>query len=113
MTTYEAVGGHAAIAGDILEDVALARAVKNSGRKIRFRYAGTAVRTRMYRNYRQLRDGWTKNLVLLFPNPGWLAAKTLLWWGLAWGPSLLLIPWISRLDLPLRPNCRQMRFPSA
>ena len=26
--TYEAVGGHAAIAGDILEDVALARAVK-------------------------------------------------------------------------------------
>ena len=27
--TYEAVGGHAGIAGDILEDVALARAVKN------------------------------------------------------------------------------------
>jgi glycosyltransferase involved in cell wall biosynthesis len=83
--TYEAVGGHAAIAGDILEDVALARSVKTSGRKIRFRYAGTAVRTRMYRNYRQLRDGWTKNLVLLFPNTGWLAAKTLLWWALAWG----------------------------
>jgi glycosyltransferase involved in cell wall biosynthesis len=83
--TYEAVGGHAAIAADILEDVALARAVKTSGRKIRFRYAGTAVRTRMYRNYSQLRDGWTKNLVLLFPDPGWLAAKMLLWWVLAWG----------------------------
>src|SRR6202035_848714 len=27
--TYDAVGGHAAIAGNILEDVALARAVKN------------------------------------------------------------------------------------
>jgi hypothetical protein len=37
--TYDAVGGHAAIAGDILEDVALARAVKTSGRKILFRYA--------------------------------------------------------------------------
>lgn len=84
-STYEVIGGHAAIAGDILEDVALARNVKTSGRKIRFRYAGTAVRTRMYRNYRQLRDGWTKNLVLLFPNPGWLATKTLLWWALAWG----------------------------
>ncbi len=82
--TYEAVGGHAAIAHDILEDVALARAVKTSGHKIRFRYAATAVRTRMYRNYRQLRDGWTKNLVLLFPNPGWLAAKTLLWWAFVW-----------------------------
>ena len=78
--TYNAVGGHAAVAGDILEDVALARAVKRSGRKIRFRYAPDAVRTRMYRNYRQLRDGWTKNLALLFPRPSWLAAKTLALW---------------------------------
>jgi cellulose synthase/poly-beta-1,6-N-acetylglucosamine synthase-like glycosyltransferase len=78
--TYESVGGHMAIAGDILEDVALARAVKSSGRKIRFRYGANLVRTRMYRNYRQLRDGWTKNLVLLFPNSGWLAAKSLLQW---------------------------------
>ena len=53
---------------------------ESSGRKIRFRYGADAVRTRMYRNYRQLRDGWTKNLALLFPNPGWLAVKTLLLW---------------------------------
>jgi glycosyltransferase involved in cell wall biosynthesis len=78
--TYEAVGGHAAIAGDILEDVALARAVKSSGRRIRFRYGASAVRSRMYRNYRQLRDGWTKNLALLFPKPGWLAVKTAALW---------------------------------
>jgi glycosyltransferase involved in cell wall biosynthesis len=82
--TYDAVGGHAAIAGDILEDVALARAVKSSGRNIRFRYAADRVRTRMYRNYRQLRDGWTKNLALLFPNPGWQAVKSLLPWYLLW-----------------------------
>jgi glycosyltransferase involved in cell wall biosynthesis len=90
--TYEAVGGHAAIAANILEDVALARAVKSAGRKIRFRYGANAVRTRMYRNYRQLRDGWTKNLALLFPNPGWLAAKTLLSWGIPLG--VLLWPMI-------------------
>lgn len=77
---YEAIGGHAAVAGDILEDVALAGAVKKSGRRIRFRYAADAVRTRMYRNWPQLRDGWTKNLALLFPNPGRLAAQTFLWW---------------------------------
>jgi glycosyltransferase involved in cell wall biosynthesis len=87
--TYDAVGGHAAIAVDILEDVALARAVKTSGRKIRFRYAADAVRTRMYRNYRQLRDGWTKNLALLFPNPGWLAVKILTLWLLPWATLLL------------------------
>jgi glycosyltransferase involved in cell wall biosynthesis len=87
--TYDAIGGHAAVAGDILEDVALARAVKNSGRKIRFRYAPDAVRTRMYRNYRQLRDGWTKNLALLFPRPVWLAAKMLVLWVIPWLGLLL------------------------
>lgn len=81
---YDAVGGHAAIAGSILEDVALARAIKASGRKIRFRYAADAVRTRMYRNFAQLRDGWTKNLALLFPKPGWLAFKTLAIWAAPW-----------------------------
>ena len=91
---YDAIGGHAAIAGEILEDVALAKLVKASGRKIRFRYAADAVRTRMYRNYRQLRDGWTKNLALLFPNPGWLAMRTLLLWGFTW--SALSLPLVTR-----------------
>ena len=91
-TAYDAVGGHAAIAGEILEDVALARAVKRSGRKIRFRYADDAVRTRMYRSFRQLREGWTKNLALLFPTSGWLAAKTLFWWAIPW-LILLLTKW--------------------
>jgi glycosyltransferase involved in cell wall biosynthesis len=80
--TYDAIGGHASVATEILEDVALARAVKSSGHKIRFRYAADAVRTRMYRNLSQLREGWTKNLALLFPNPSWLAAKTFLLWAI-------------------------------
>jgi cellulose synthase/poly-beta-1,6-N-acetylglucosamine synthase-like glycosyltransferase len=71
---YDAVGGHAAIATSLLEDVALARAVKRSGRKIFFRYGGDAVQTRMYRSFAQLREGWTKNLALLFPWPARLAA---------------------------------------
>jgi glycosyltransferase involved in cell wall biosynthesis len=70
---YDAVGGHTKIAGDLLEDVALARQVKRSGRKIFFRYGGDAVRTRMYRSFTQLREGWTKNLALLFPRPRALA----------------------------------------
>ena len=71
---YEAVGGHAAVRHTLLEDVALARAVKASGRKLRFRFGGDAVRTRMYRTWRDLRDGWTKNLALLFPRTLRLAA---------------------------------------
>jgi len=86
---YEAVGGHTAIASNILEDVALARMLKSSGHKIRFRYAPDAVRTRMYRNFQQLCEGWTKNLALLFPNADWLATKTLFWWVLPWAFLLL------------------------
>jgi glycosyltransferase involved in cell wall biosynthesis len=70
---YDAVGGHTKIASNLLEDVAMARLVKSSGRKIFFRYGGDAVRTRMYRCFAQLREGWTKNLMLLFPRPRALA----------------------------------------
>jgi hypothetical protein len=72
-TAYDAVGGHAAVAGSLLEDVELARAVKASGRKIFFRHGGDIVRTRMYRSFAQLREGWTKNLALLFRSPVRLA----------------------------------------
>jgi glycosyltransferase involved in cell wall biosynthesis len=71
---YDAVGGHAAMATSLLEDVELARAVKASCRKIFFRYGGDAVRTLMYRSFAQLQEGWTKNLVLLFRSPVRLAA---------------------------------------
>ena len=74
-SAYDAVGGHAAVADNLLEDVALARAVKQSGRPIFFRLGTGLVRTRMYRNFAQLRDGWTKNLVLLFRRPATLTAK--------------------------------------
>lgn len=74
---YDAIGGHAAVSGSLLEDVALSRAVKASGRRIFFRFAGDAVRTRMYRSFGQLREGWTKNLALLFPSPLRLAVLRL------------------------------------
>lgn len=66
---YDAIGGHRTVAGSLLEDVALARRVKQSGRALRFRYGGEAVRTRMYRDFAQMWEGWTKNLALLFPHP--------------------------------------------
>jgi glycosyltransferase involved in cell wall biosynthesis len=81
---YEAVGGHAAIADKILEDVALARAFRAATYKVFFRYGADAVRTRMYRSWRELREGWTKNLALLFPRPRWLASWIVSWWAFSW-----------------------------
>jgi glycosyltransferase involved in cell wall biosynthesis len=88
---YDAVGGHAAVAASLLEDVALARAVKDSGRRIFFRYGGDAVRTRMYRGFAQLREGWTKNLALLFRSPVRLALLRLTEFVLIAGGALIAI----------------------
>lgn len=94
--TYFAVGGHRAVGGDVLEDVALARNFKRNRHPIRFRYAPEAVATRMYRSTSDMIEGWTKNLALLFPQPlylaGWRVLDFLLFFGL---PALALgVPWL-------------------
>ena len=88
---YEAVGGHAAVACSLLEDVDIARAVKRSGRKILFRYGADAVRTRMYRSFPQMCEGWTKNLALLFASPLRLAVMRLSEFILIVGTSALAV----------------------
>ena len=70
---YEALGGHGAVAGRVLEDVELALLFKRSGKRIWFRRGEGLVRTRMYRDFRSMLEGWTKNLALLFPRPIQLA----------------------------------------
>jgi glycosyltransferase involved in cell wall biosynthesis len=71
---YQALGGHYAVASNILEDLELAKIFKASDHKIWFRHGANLVRTRMYRSFRAMWDGWTKNLALLFPSPLALAA---------------------------------------
>src|SRR5689334_169037 len=72
---YESLGGHQAVAGKILEDVELARIFKTSNHKIWFRQGTGLVRTRMYRTFHAMWEGWTKNLALLFRRPLLLAAR--------------------------------------
>ncbi len=100
---YDAVGGHAAVAQSLLEDVELARAIKQSGRKIFFRYGGDAVRTRMYRTFPQLREGWTKNLAILFPSPARLAFWRVLECAAFVASLLLLIAFLATRDFRYTP----------
>ncbi len=74
-TVYEELGGHHSVARKILEDLELARLFKASNYKIRFRYGSGMVRTRMYRTFQAMCDGWTKNLTALFNSPLLLATK--------------------------------------
>jgi glycosyltransferase involved in cell wall biosynthesis len=72
---HQQVGGFASVAGELLEDVALARRYKQKSYKIRFRFGRGLVRTRMYNSWEELRNGWTKNLALLFPDARRLARR--------------------------------------
>jgi hypothetical protein len=65
-SVYEALGGHAAWRGEILEDVALAAAAKRAGYCLRFASGTGTVRTRMYRSFGAMWQGWSKNLYLLY-----------------------------------------------
>jgi len=91
---YRRIGGHAAVAGMVLEDVELAVLAKRRRVGLRFRYADEALATRMYRSTGAMIEGWTKNLSLLFDNAlslaVWRALDILLLAGL---PVLSIVLW--------------------
>lgn len=62
---YDAIGGHASVAADVLEDVALAQRAKAAGYRIWFGAGKGVVRARMYRSFGAMWEGWKKNLYLL------------------------------------------------
>jgi glycosyltransferase involved in cell wall biosynthesis len=68
---YETVGGHARFASDVLEDVALATAVKAAGHRLWFGPGKGIVRARMYRTFDAMWEGWTKNLCRLMGGTPW------------------------------------------
>ena len=79
----EAVGGFAAVAGEVVEDAALAQAYAGTGRRVHCLVGGDAVRFRMYPDgLRSLIEGWTKNLA------GGAAR-------VAWLPLVGAISWVS------------------
>ena len=58
---YDAIGGHRKLAGEVVEDLALARRIKTEGFQLSYRLGLDAVRLRMYRDLPSLWEGWTKN----------------------------------------------------
>ena len=80
---YERAGGHAAVHGDILDDVQLAVAYHRAGLPVRCALGGKSIRMRSYPGgIRQMANGWTKNIA-----SGASAA--------ARGSALLAVLWVS------------------
>ena len=63
-SAYDAIGGHAALAWEVVEDLALARTIKTSGFRLRYVLGLDAVDLQMYPNLSALWEGWTKNWFL-------------------------------------------------
>lgn len=63
---YRSIGGHEAVRGEIVEDVALARAVKRSGARMLLTVGMGSVSCRMYGRVAEIREGFSKNFFAAF-----------------------------------------------
>ena len=69
---YTAVGGHAALRASLVEDKALAEAVKRAGYRLVLADGQELAETRMYTSLAELWEGWTKNMFLGLQDRPWL-----------------------------------------
>src|SRR5690606_22746724 len=63
-TAYDSIGGHAAVQGEIVEDLALALLFLRRGLRVRMMFGESLISTRMYRSLPEMLEGWSKNLYL-------------------------------------------------
>lgn len=66
---YRAVGGHSAVAGEVVEDVALARVLRRAGHQTAPADGSALASCRMYNGAREVRDGYGKSLWTAFGSP--------------------------------------------
>jgi glycosyltransferase involved in cell wall biosynthesis len=87
---YDAIGGHSGVAGEVLEDVALAMRLKAAGHRMWFGPGQGIVRVRMYRSFQAMWQGWKKNLYRLMGGTPWAVFRETES-TLPWIPLLLIV----------------------
>lgn len=95
---YQRIGGHEAVRAHVADDIALAQRLAAHGGRWRLLDAGERVTCRMYRNFEQAYQGFSKNLFAAFGYN--TAAFTAIWFwlGLVFlAPPLLLALWPLRM----------------
>lgn len=71
---YDGIGGHAAVRGQVLDDIALFQRLKRSGRRGVLADGTEVAGCRMYDGWADVREGYTKSLWSVFPSPAQAAA---------------------------------------
>jgi len=87
-SAYEAIGGHEAVRNEIVEDLVLARRIKQNGFRLCWVLAPELMSVRMYASLREIWDGWSKNFFKSLDEKVSLAV--LAGAGILW---LFFVPW--------------------
>lgn len=86
---YDKMGGHAAVRGSVIEDVAFAQRSKRHKLRLRLADSNRLVQCRMYENWAQVRAGFAKNILAGHGNSVlFLLISTLFHW------LLFVYPWL-------------------
>ncbi len=99
---YDKINGHASVRDKVVEDFELARHIKQAGLHWRFIDATSRIHCRMYHNFREVFNGLSKNLYVVFGNVFFFA--------LAWSaliisflePQLILLLTLLGVALPIK-----------
>jgi len=87
-SAYEDIGGHEALKNEIVEDLLLARRIKEKGFRLLWVLAPELMSLQMYSSLKEIWHGWSKNFFKSMDEKVALAA--LAWIGVFW---LFLLPW--------------------
>lgn len=102
MADYRAVGGHEAVAPEVVEDLALARCYREHGFPVEILAGGRQVRFRMYPGgLRQLVEGWTKNVATGAGSTRPVRLTGVVWWITALGTAALALLDAVTRDIPV------------
>jgi chlorobactene glucosyltransferase len=101
-SAYDKINGHASVRDKVVEDFELARNIKKAGLQWRFVDATARVHCRMYHNFREVFNGLSKNLFVVFGN--------IFFFALAWSalvisflePQLILVLAVLGVALPAK-----------
>lgn len=88
--SYMAVGGHAANKSDLVDDMALARAMKAAGEPVTLARISPHVQMRMYKDFRSVWNGYKKNMYAGVGRNPWILFSVLLVY-----VNLYVIPYIA------------------
>lgn len=88
-SAYRRVGGHAAVADRVIEDVALGHAARRAGERVAVMVGAGVISVRMYRGYRNVVLGFGKNLRAAHGGSRSLLLADLAWHAVAYTAPLV------------------------